>query len=58
MLIKKVYITVGITFIVWLIAAFTIFNETFLLWVFIYTALALIGSLIAYFTRRSKNNKQ
>ena len=56
-LIKKTYIVVGITFLVWLIATFTIFNESFLIWVFIYSILSLIGSGIIYFTQRSKNNR-
>jgi len=54
-LIKKVYIVVGITFLVWLIATFTIFNESFLIWAFIYSILSLIGSGITYFAQKSKN---
>lgn len=53
LLFKKTYIVVGITFIVWLIATFTIFNSSFLIWVFIYSALTLIGSVIV-----SVNKKQ
>ncbi|NLW21808.1 MAG: DUF2651 family protein [Tissierellia bacterium] len=34
-LIKRTYMVVGITFLVWFIATFTIFNESFLIWVFI-----------------------
>lgn len=45
-LIKRTYMVVGITFLVWFIATFTIFNESFLIWVFIYSILALLGSLI------------
>lgn len=56
-LIKKIYIVVGITFLGWLVATFTIFNESFLIWVFIYSILSLIGSGIIYFTQRSKNNR-
>lgn len=33
--INKIYIVVGITFIGWLIATFTIFNYSFMIWVFI-----------------------
>ncbi|KUO53658.1 MAG: hypothetical protein APF76_18385 [Desulfitibacter sp. BRH_c19] len=54
MLIKKIYIVVGITFLGWLIATFTIFNESFLIWVFIYSLLSLIGSAIVYFLQKSK----
>ncbi len=53
LLFKKTYIVVVITFIVWLIATFTIFNSSFLIWVFIYSALTLIGSVIV-----SVNKKQ
>ncbi len=45
-LIKRTYMVGGITFLVWFIATFTIFNESFLIWVFIYSILALLGSLI------------
>lgn len=54
-LIKKIYIVVVITFFAWLIATFTIFNETFLIWAFIYSILSLIGSSIVYFFQKSKN---
>ncbi|HZK71187.1 MAG TPA: DUF2651 family protein [Clostridia bacterium] len=54
-LIKKIYIVVGITFLGWLIAAFTTFNDSFLIWVFIYSTLSLIGAGIIYFVKRSKN---
>lgn len=53
-LIKKIYVIVGITFVVWLIATFTIFNESFIIWVFIYSVLALIGSAIVYSDQKSK----
>jgi hypothetical protein len=54
-LIKKIYIVVGITFLGWLIATFIIFNESFLIWVFVYSILSLIGSAIVYFIQKSKN---
>lgn len=54
-LIKKVYIVGGITFLGWLIATFTIFNDSFLIWVFIYSMLSLIGSGIVHFVQKSKN---
>lgn len=54
-LIKKIYIVVGVTFLGWLIATFTIFNESFLTWVFIYSTLSLIGAGIIYFGKRSEN---
>ncbi|MBK5262728.1 MAG: DUF2651 family protein, partial [Peptostreptococcaceae bacterium] len=52
---KKIYIVVGVTFLGWLIATFTIFNESFLTWVFIYSTLSLIGAGIIYFGKRSEN---
>ena len=51
-LIKKIYLVVGITFLGWLIATFTIFNESFLIWVFVYSILSLIGSGIVYFIKK------
>jgi hypothetical protein len=48
LLIKRMLIVVGLTFLCWLIATFTIFNETFLIWVFVYTALAFLGSGIVF----------
>lgn len=55
MLIKKVYIVVGITFIGWLIATYTIFNESFLIWAFIYSILSLVGAGIIYLINKSKD---
>jgi hypothetical protein len=55
MLIKKAYIVVGITFLIWLITTLTIFNESFLIWVFVYSILSLIGSGIIYFTQKTKD---
>ena len=56
-LIKKVYIVVGITFLGWLFATFTIFNESFLIWVFLYSILALIGSIIVYLIQKSRKKR-
>lgn len=53
---KKIYIVVGITFLGWTIATFTIFNESFFIWVFIYTILSLIGAGIVYLAKKSKSN--
>ena len=44
MVANKIYIVVGITFAGWLIATFTVFNESFLMWVFVYSVLSLFGS--------------
>lgn len=53
-LIKKIYMVVGITFIGWFIATFTIFNESFFIWVFVYSILSLIGAAIVAFFQKSK----
>ncbi|HHY91413.1 MAG TPA: DUF2651 family protein [Clostridiales bacterium] len=52
--IKKLYIVVGITFAGWLIATFTVFNESFLMWVFVYSILSFIGAAIVYFFQKSR----
>lgn len=54
--IKNIYVIVGITFLGWLIATFTIFNESFLIWVFVYSILALIGSVIVRLIQKLKKN--
>ena len=54
-LIKKIYIVVGITFLGWLIATFTVFNDSFLIWVFIYSALSLLGSGLVYYLKKLKS---
>ena len=56
-LIKKIYIVVGITFLGWLIATFVILNDSFLIWAVIYSILSLIGSGIVRFVQKSKINK-
>jgi hypothetical protein len=53
-LIKKVFVVVGITFAVWFIAAFTVFNDSFFVWVLVYTALSALGASIVYFGKNSK----
>lgn len=57
-LIKRIYIVVGITFLVWIIATFTLFNESFLIWVFIYTILSLVGALVIYLIQKSKTESE
>lgn len=52
---NKTIIVVGIAFVGWLIATFTIFNSTFLIWVFIYSLLTLVGAEIVYIIKRIKN---
>lgn len=55
LLIKNIYLVVGITFLGWLLATYTIFNESFLIWVFVYSVLSLIGAAIVYFIRKHRN---
>lgn len=54
---KKVYIVVGITFLGWFIATFVIFNESFLIWVLVYSILALIGSVIVHSIQNKAQQK-
>lgn len=51
-LIRKIYIPVCISFLGWLMATFLVFNETFLIWVFIYSVLTLLGSGLAGFLKK------
>lgn len=53
----KVYIVVGITFLGWFIATFVIFNESFLIWVLVYSILALIGSVIVHSIQNKAQQK-
>lgn len=47
LLIKKKVIILSIIFIGYLIATFTLFNSTFLIWCFVYTGISLIGTFSA-----------
>lgn len=49
LVIKKIPIVVGITFIFWLVATYTVFNDSFLIWAFVYSLLTLIGAGVVYF---------
>ena len=51
-LMKKWFVTPIVTFIVFSILTFTLFNETFFFWVVIYTILSMIVSLTMEFTKR------
>ena len=50
---KKRILIMGIIFCVYLIATFTVFNSSFLIWCFVYTGISLIGTLIADFFLKS-----
>jgi hypothetical protein len=54
-LIKRIYIVVGIIFLGWLIATFTLFNSTFLIWVFVYSAVSFLGAGAVYFLKKLKS---
>lgn len=47
LLMKKKIIILTIVFIGYLIATFTLFNSSFLIWCFVYTGISLVGTLIA-----------
>lgn len=52
--IKNTFIVGAITFIICFIATFTVLNSSFLIWVFVYTILTVIGSLIVNCIRKYK----
>lgn len=52
--IKKKIIILGIVFGVYLIATYTVFNSSFLMWCFVYTGIAFIGTLMADFVLRKR----
>lgn len=47
LIIRKKIVVIGIILLIYLLATFTIFNVSFLFWVFIYMILAFIGTLLA-----------
>ena len=46
LLIKKKVNILSVVFTVYLIATFTLFNSSFLIWCFVYTGISLVGTLI------------
>jgi len=50
--VKKWFAMPIITFIVFIILTFTVFNETFFIWVVVYTVISLIISLLINLIRR------
>ncbi len=54
-LIKRIYVVVGIVFLCWLMATFTIFNGSFLMWVFVYSAISFLGCGVVYFLKKFKS---
>ena len=57
LLIKKRIIILSIVFVGYLIATFTIFNSSFLIWCFIYTLIAFLGTLVADIILKSLKKK-
>lgn len=51
-LVEKWFATPILTFIVFTILTFTLFNETFFFWIIIYTILSIMVSLIMKFTKK------
>lgn len=47
LLIKRKVIILSVVFIGYLIATFTLFNSSFLIWCFVYTGISLVGAFIA-----------
>lgn len=55
LIVKKKLIILLINFVWWMVATFTIFTSSFLIWCFIYTFHALLGTLTADLIIKSKN---
>lgn len=55
-LIKRKVIILSIVFIGYLVATFTLFNSSFLIWCFVYTGISLVGTLIADLILKYKKN--
>lgn len=51
-LVRRWFVMPLLTFGVFVILTFTVFNETFFFWVVVYTLLSVIVSLITKFTRK------
>lgn len=49
---KRWFVIPLLTFVVFTILTFTVFNETFFFWVVVYTALSVIVSLIIKFIKK------
>lgn len=50
---KKWFVVPTITFILFTVLTFTVFNKTFFFWVLVYTILSIIVSLIMKFIKKS-----
>ncbi|MCP3738100.1 DUF2651 family protein [Rossellomorea sp. BNER] len=54
---RNIFITPGMVFIVSIIAMFTFFNNSFLIWVFVYTLLTFSSSLLFQILHSKQKNK-
>ncbi|WRP08787.1 DUF2651 family protein [Rossellomorea aquimaris] len=45
-LLKNIFISPLVVFLVTLVATFTVFNDSFVVWVFVYTCLALLSGFV------------
>lgn len=54
LIIRNKKIVIGIILLIYLLTTFTILNNSFLFWIFIYVMLALIGTLLANYVIKIK----
>lgn len=54
LIIRNKKIVIGIILLIYLLTTFTILNNSFLFWIFIYVMLALIGTLLADYVIKIK----
>ena len=54
-IIKKKLVITSFIFGVFLVATFTIFNSSFLIWCFVYTVISYIGTIIGDFILKYRN---
>lgn len=50
--IKRKFIVIGIVFAIYMIATFTVFNSSFLLWAVIYTVIAWISTTLTDYIKK------
>ncbi|MCA1054048.1 YbeF family protein [Rossellomorea aquimaris] len=54
-LFRNLYIAPAFVFISFMIATFLLFNETFLIWVFVYTIAAILSGLFVHVIIKSRH---
>jgi len=55
LVVHKKWVILLVNFVLWLILTFAIFNSSFLIWCFVYTFIALIGTLASDLLIYAKN---